>query len=622
MRNRYILLADLLLVACAALGAFALRFDWWFFRTRHDAWPFLIAAVCVKPVVFGFFGMYRRYWRYASTGELMVVLISNAIASIALAALVPVGLELTTIAEFPRSVILIDGLLSVVFTGGIRFSVRVLAESQGRARKTSGQDRPSRRRVLIVGAGDAGTLVARESQRNPQLGFDIIGFLDDDAAKNRKRIVGAQVLGGLDQLEHAVTAYKVDEVVIAMPTAPGAKIRVVADTCRRLRVPSKTVPGMFELLGHRLRVRRRRGLQITDLLKRSPVDSSQADLRYLVDRTVIVTGAGGSIGSELCRQVAMARPRLILLLGHGENSIFEIERELAQAFPGIRTVPVIADIRDARRVRDVFQEHRPSVVFHAAAHKHVPLMESNPDEAITNNVLGTARVVQAAIDVKSDRFVLISSDKAVSPTSVMGASKRLAEEFVRAAALRQERPFVVVRFGNVLGSRGSVVPLFQRQIERGGPITITHPDMQRFFMTIPEAVHLVLQAGGLGQGGEVFVLNMGTLVPVVELARDLVRLSGLEPDEIPFTYTGLRPGEKLVEELWEEDAQVDATRHADVFQVREPDRSQVNELLADIAAAGGAREWAPAETVTRLLEACRRMVGGVAAAQDGARGRG
>ena len=615
MRNRYILLADVVFIACAALGAYALRFDWWFFRARHEVWPFLIAALIAKPLVFGLCGMYRRYWPYASTSELLVVAMSNVLASTLLAVLVPVGLAFNEIAEFPRTVLPIDFLLTLTFTGGIRFFVRVLAESQTRARK-SGRQRGRARRLLIVGAGDAGALVAREARRNPQLGFEIVGFLDDDPTKFGKRIAGERVLGTVKSLEHAIRTYKADEVAIAMPTAPGAVIRSLLETCRRLNVPSKTVPGVFELLGDRVSVSKLRNVQITDLLRRSQVAGSGLIPAGLADRVVLVTGAGGSIGSELCRQVARARPRLLILLGHGENSIFDIERELVYMNPGLPTIPVIADIRDGRRIRDVFLEHRPAVVFHAAAHKHVPLMEGNPDEAVTNNVLGTARVAQAAIEAGADRFVLISSDKAVSPTSIMGASKRLAEEYVRAISRGHDRAFVVVRFGNVLGSRGSVVPLFQQQIERGGPITITHPDMRRFFMTIPEAVHLVLQAAGLGRGGEVFVLNMGDLVPVVEMARDLVRLSGLEPDEVPIVYTGIRPGEKMIEELWEEDAEIEATSHADVFRVREQQRSDIQTWLTEVATAAAAREWAPPDMVTRLRDTCRQMIADVTASEN------
>ena len=323
---------------------------------------------------------------------------------------------------------------------------------------------------------------------------------------------------------------------------------------------------------------------------------------------MLVTGAGGSIGSELCRQVAMAKPRSLVLVGHGENSIFDIDAELRRVFPGLDLQSVIADIRDGGRIRELFERVRPAVVFHAAAHKHVPLMEANPDEAVTNNIIGTARLLDAAVRVGTARFVLISSDKAVSPGSIMGASKRVAEQMVHLAARTHDRAFVVVRFGNVLGSRGSVVPIFKQQIERGGPLTITHPDVQRYFMTIPEAVQLVLQAGGLGRGGEVFVLNMGPLVKVVDLAQDLLRLSGLDPEEIPMVFTGLRPGEKLIEELWEDDARVEATANQDLFAVSETQWAEVNPVIAATFASVANSDWSSPLMVNRLVDVCRQLI--------------
>jgi FlaA1/EpsC-like NDP-sugar epimerase len=451
-------------------------------------------------------------------------------------------------------------------------------------------------------------MVAREAQRNPQLGMDIVGFLDDAVVKHGKRIAGVPVLGPADSLESVVTSHRIGQVVIAMPTAAGSAIRVLAEACRRLDVPSKILPGVYEILGDRITVRRLRDVEITDLLRRDPVRHEHTNLDYVVDQVVLVTGAGGSIGAELCRQVAMARPRSLVLVGHGENSIFDIDAELRRLFPSLELHPVIADIRDGGRVRELFERVRPAVVFHAAAHKHVPLMEANPDEAVTNNIIGTARLVDAAVHVGAGRFVLISSDKAVSPRSIMGASKRVAEQVVHLAARTHGRAFVVVRFGNVLGSRGSVVPIFKQQIERGGPLTLTHPEVQRYFMTIPEAVHLVLQAGGLGRGGEVFVLNMGPLVKVVDLAQDLVRLSGLDPEEIPTIFTGLRPGEKLIEELWEDDARVDATAHQDLFAVTEHQRAEVSPVVAATFASVATSDWSSPAIVARLVDVCRQMI--------------
>jgi FlaA1/EpsC-like NDP-sugar epimerase len=362
---------------------------------------------------------------------------------------------------------------------------------------------------------------------------------------------------------------QVDQIIIAIPKATGSVVRAVADDCRSAGVMSRTIPGVFELLGGSVSVSRLRQVEIADLLRRNPVVEGAEPAAYIQGRTVLVTGAGGSIGFELSRQLAYARPRCLALLGHGENSIFDAYGQLRDAFPDVRIEPIIADIRDRGRLQRVFETIRPEIVFHAAAHKHVPLMEANPEEAISNNVLGTQNVLDAAITVGAGRLVMISSDKAVSPSSVMGASKRVAEELVHSAALRVQRPYVVVRFGNVLGSRGSVVPAFKTQIEAGGPITITHPDMKRFFMTIPEAVHLVLQVGGFGKGGELFVLKMGQPVRIVQLAEDLIRLSGLSSDDIPIVFTGLRPGEKLEESLWEEGARIEDTPHPEVLKVAE-----------------------------------------------------
>jgi FlaA1/EpsC-like NDP-sugar epimerase len=608
VRNRYFLVADIFLIVCAALVAFALRFDWLFFRYRPEVPLFIAAAVVVKPLTFLVIGLYRRFWVYASIGDLIAIVLANVVASLALSLLVLAGLAAGAIVEFSRSILLIDLLLTLALIGGVRFAVRAMAESHGRFRKGRDAGPTARHRVLIIGAGNAGTMVAREAQRNPQLGLDIAGFLDDATVKHGKRIAGVPVLGAVDALERVVTEHRIEQVVIAMPTAAGSAIRVLVETCRRLEVPSKILPGVYEILGDRITVRRLRDVDITDLLKRDPVRHEHTNLDYVVDQVVLVTGAGGSIGSELCRQVAMARPRCLVLVGHGENSIFDIDAELRRLFPSLELQSVIADIRDGGRIRELFDRVRPSVVFHAAAHKHVPLMEANPDEAVTNNIIGTARLVDAALRVGTERFVLISSDKAVSPRSIMGASKRMAEQVVHLAARTHGRGFVVVRFGNVLGSRGSVVPIFKQQIERGGPLTLTHPDVQRYFMTIPEAVHLVLQAGGLGRGGEVFVLNMGPLVKVVDLAQDLVRLSGLDPDEIPTVFTGLRPGEKLIEELWEDDALVDATAHQDLFAVTENQRADVSPVIAATFASVANTEWSSPAVVNRLVDVCRQMI--------------
>ncbi|MEZ5319797.1 MAG: UDP-N-acetylglucosamine 4,6-dehydratase family protein, partial [Vicinamibacterales bacterium] len=347
---------------------------------------------------------------------------------------------------------------------------------------------------------------------------------------------------------------------------------------------------------------------------RHPVRRDLNAATYLTGRVVLVTGAGGSVGSELCRQVAAAGPRQLVLVGHGENSIFDIGNELRRLFPSLALETLIADVRDRRRLRQIFDEYRPAVVFHAAAHKHVPLMEANPEEAVTNNIVGTARVIDAALAAGTERFVLVSTDKAVSPSSIMGASKRIAEHLVRVASATHGKPYVVVRFGNVLGSRGSVVPLFTKQIERGGPVTVTDPEMRRYFMTIPEAAHLILEAAGFGQAGNAYVLNMGDPVKVVDLARDLIRLSGADERNIAIEFTGLRPGEKLIEELWEDDARVEETEHPDVFRLVEPRRQALDEAATDLLALVAHSSEVPPAEIERFVGLCRDVVAGAASA--------
>ena len=569
MRNRYLLLCDVPIVAMAAYAAFALRFDWFFPLHRPEFLPFLFAVLLVKPFVFVLLGMYSRLWRYASVRDLNAVLIAVSAASAAIAVLVAAGTLSGWLYEFSRAVIVVDWLLTLCGTGGVRMAVRMAAENtDGFGRAAS---RPPFKRVLVIGAGDAGAMVVREVRRNPQLGMETVAFLDDAGNKRGKHVQGVPVIGPISGLTDAVERYGVAEVIIAMPTAPGAVVRTVTEACRESGIPSRIVPGVFELLGGQLNVSRLRKVEIADLLRREQVEAHPGTGIYLAQKRVLVTGGGGSIGSELCRQIAIANPALLVIVGHGENSIFDVQMQLREHFPAIPVQAVIADIRDPARLAACFRTARPQIVFHAAAHKHVPLMEENPEEAITNNVIGTSNIVDACVAASVERLVMISTDKAVSPTSMMGASKRLAEMIVRDAARRCGRAFSVVRFGNVLGSRGSVVPVFNRQIEAGGPITITHPDVRRFFMTIPEAVHLVLQAGGQSTGGELFVLNMGEPVRIVQLAEDLVRLTGLSAAEIPIVFTGLRPGEKLEEDLWEKDALVEPTNHPEVLRVKEHD---------------------------------------------------
>jgi FlaA1/EpsC-like NDP-sugar epimerase len=585
IRNRFLLAADLILIVTSVLASFGLRLDLgplFLSYLPHAATMALIALV-VKPIVYYLFGLYRRYWVYASTRELQLIAVTTATASVATALAIMLAILVGIMpANFPRSVFGIDWLLSLVSTGGLRLAVRVLFESGQASQKADGL--AGMRRVVVVGAGDAGALVVREMRRNPQLHMLPVAFVDDDPEKQGKEIHGAPVAGPLTELASVANIHRAQEVVIAIPTAPGPVVRFVTDTCRAHGLTFRTMPGVYELIGGKVSVSRLREVDISDLLRREPARiDDEAVGRTLTGKSVLVTGAGGSIGVELCRQIARWRPSQLGLLGHGENSIFDALLELRQDYSDLSLDPIIADIRDLERLHNVFEEFRPEVVFHAAAHKHVPMMEVNVEEAVTNNILGTQSVVDTAIQFDVGRLVLISTDKAVQPMSVMGATKRLAESIVRHAADRTGRDFVIVRFGNVLGSRGSIVPIFKRQIARGGPVTITHPEMRRYFMTVPEAVHLVLQAASMGHSGETFVLRMGDQIRVLDLAEDLIRLSGLEPGkDIEITFTGIRAGEKLSEKLWDEGLEYEKTEHPDIVQVREEIRFGSEALQATI----------------------------------------
>lgn len=566
-RNRFVLFADLLLIAVSALGSYVLRLE-----LTADFFRFYLAAVLwllgtslvIKPLVYYFFGLYRRLWVYASINELKLIVAAVTTASLTASAL-NIGLFWLGVIGpgFSRSALAIDWLLSLVFVGGLRFTLRILAEAS--APRGSGKSR----KIVVIGAGSAGALMVKEMQKNRQMNLETVGFLDDDPAKQNHSLLGLPVLGKLPDLARVLDERPIDEVIIAIPSAPGRVVRLVADICRLKGVPFRTMPGIFELLGGKVSVSRLREVDITDLLRREPIRlHDEAIGETLAGKTVLVTGAGGSIGRELSRQIARWAPARLLLLGHGENSIFETLLELRENFPGLELRPLIADVRDLGRLEALFREHRPQVVFHAAAHKHVSLMEANPADAITNNVLGTKNLVETADRFEVERFVMISTDKAVAPSNVYGATKRLAEMTVLDMARRTGKLFTVVRFGNVLGSRGSIIPIFKRQIAAGGPLTITHPEMERFFMTIPEAVYLVLQASAFGKGGEVFVLNMGKQVRILDLAEDLIRLSGLEPGrDIEIVFTGIQPGEKLSEVLWDPGTPLEKTDHPDIFRL-------------------------------------------------------
>ena len=581
-RNRYLLLIDVVLLAIAPFLLFTLRFEGfnWPPHQLHNAIVFTMAMIPARIVVYYLFGVYRTMWRYASIAELELVVVAGVWGSI-VAALVGASLLVDVgwiSSRIPLSVLFNSGVLGVVLLAAPRLVLRM-----GGWRTTRRRLEDSPNRVLIAGAGAAGQTVLKELMSNSRLAMRAVGFVDDDPGKRGLRIGKIPVFGTLAMTPEIIGRENITEVVIAMPSAPGQVVRDVVQTALKCGIKARTVPTLGEILSGHVSVTALRPVEIQDLLRRDPIRTDLRQVAQLAhDRTVLITGAGGSIGSELCRQIAVLGPAKLVILGHGENPIFDILYELRRAHPALDIVPVIADIRDSKRVREVFKAHRPFAVFHAAAHKHVPLMETNVVEAVTNNVLGTKNIVDTAVETDVQHFVFISTDKAVRPTNVMGASKRVAEHVVRRAALKHGTNFVAVRFGNVLGSRGSVIPTFVSQIREGGPVTVTHPEMRRFFMTIPEAVQLVLQAGALGKGGELFMLDMGEPVKVVDLARDLIRLSGLkEGEDIEIKYTGIRPGEKLYEEMFFSDELAERTEHPKVLRARKENMESWGDHLID-----------------------------------------
>jgi FlaA1/EpsC-like NDP-sugar epimerase len=602
VRNRFVLIGDIALIIVSVLGSFALRLDVGKLPFYFPAALAMCAvALIIKLPVYFYFGLYRRLWIYASTSELRLITVAVTTASVLTSGIMLLLNFLGWVKPgMPRSALGIDWLISLVLIGGSRFALRILAEQSAAPRSALREAR----RTLIIGAGDAGALVVRELQKLSQLNLMPIGFLDDDPVKQNHQIYGVSVIGRVNKIAEILDSRQVDEVIIAIPSAPGKIIRLVNDVCRQKGISSRTMPGMYELIGGKVSVNRLREVDITDLLRRDPIKIDDHLIGAIINgKRVLVTGAGGSIGREICRQVARWSPSELVLLGHGENSIFESLLELTENFPELLIHPVIADVRDADRIQEMFKVHRPQMVFHAAAHKHVPLMEANVEEAVTNNVLGTRNVVEAANRHEVERLVLISTDKAVRPVNIMGATKRLAEMIVLDAAHRNKRVYSVVRFGNVLGSRGSVVPHFKNQIARGGPVTVTHPDMYRYFMIIPEAVHLVLQAAAMGAGGEVFMLNMGQQVRILDLAEDLIRLSGLEPyRDIEITFSGIRPGEKLREDLWEDGMQFEPTPHSEIYRAVDEEKVDSSQLAPIIDNLIDLAHRSRTESLIRVLD--------------------
>ena len=555
-----LLIVDVITIIGVALISLLIRFDGYitphYMQQMVDALPIMVISYIVMLLSMH---LYTRIWRYAGMREMVAVLIATTLGA---------GLFYTGMYVFdkslPRSIYLISWILSTGVIGIGRMVLHYIAMRYG-GKQSTDADMVN---TLIIGAGDAGATIAREIERYHKRSRKVIGFIDDDEAKFNRLMGGVRILGNRHDIPSIVKENKVKEIIIAMPSVTRNEIRNIMEICSPLKCKVNTLPGMYQLLDDEVLVSHLHPVSIEDLLERDEVRLDMDIVEhYIRDKIVLVTGAGGSIGSEICRQIMRVGPKMLLLLGHGENSIYLINQELKNIYKDGPIIPIIADIRDKQQLDQIFTQYNPQVVFHAAAHKHVPLMEIQPMAAVLNNIYGTRNVADVAGCHGVERFVMISTDKAVNPTSVMGATKRVAEKVIISMNDTYDTKYITVRFGNVLGSRGSVIPLFKKQIEAGGPVTVTDPEMTRYFMTIPEASQLVLQAGAMGKGGEVFLLDMGEPVKIIDLARNMIRLSGLEPDkDIHIKITGLRPGEKKYEELLTSEEGTNRTNHTKIFE--------------------------------------------------------
>ena len=599
------LVADAGLIALAWWLAFELRFDQGVPRYYDTLFRrTILIVVAIKLVVFVLFRFYDRWWRYVSIRDMWSavrgVTAASLVASLTVYFFAPVASV-----RLPRSVAIMDWLLLLGLIAGTRLLARSVIERPGKGGLVA-----RGKEVLVVGAGDAGQLVIRELQRNRQLGYTPIGLIDDDPRKKNLRIHGVRVLGTTEELAHVLRDNRPDEVLIALPSASGEVRQRIVNVTREGNVPVKTLPALYELIsGESDLATQIRPVQVEDVLGREPVEVDlETTAAYVKGQTVLVTGAGGSIGSELCRQIARVGPQRLILVDQGETALFEIERELVDERGFAACIPVLADCKSRTKMKQIFDRYRPAVVFHAAAYKHVPLMEANPLESVRNNALGTKVVAEVAVEFGAERFVLISTDKAVNAKTVMGQSKALCEWIVEAYGAREDiaTRFVAVRFGNVLGSSGSVIPIFRRQIAKGGPVTLTHPEMTRYFMTIPEAASLVVQAGSIGGRGDVFVLDMGEPVRILDLAMQMIRLSGKDPErDIEVEIVGTRPGEKLHEELWGDGETAVPTVHPKIMRVSGPivDAVWLQDELAELERL--VREGETLEVVSRLATMMR-----------------
>jgi len=609
-RKQIIMLAHIVVFALGLMMAFLLvnnmQFQREWFVTQYPG--LLIFFIIVKLIVFGYFRQFQGWWRFVGISDLLAIVKASLVSTLILVVLwfsllmaEPVRMKLREFTTISQAIFILDMFATIVLLGGLRMAVRLyheefLTEAGGKLK-----------RFLIVGAGNAGEALLRELHRMSVGQYDVIGFIDDDPAKQGMNIHGIPVLGKVDQLPQICEKQNIEEIAIAMPSATARQLRKVVQICEGAKVRFRTVPSVTDIASGKYRVSQIRDVDINDLLGRETV---KLDLdiieQYLKNKIILVTGAGGSIGSEMSRQVCYFEPKLLLLLEQAENALFFIERELRKSFPKVVMETLICDITDKKRVEQIFEKFKPEVVIHAAAHKHVPMMEINPGEAIKNNVVGTRTVADAADKYGVGHFVMISTDKAVNPTSIMGSSKRIAEMYIQDLNRTSNTHFVTVRFGNVLGSTGSVVPIFKSQIASGGPVTVTHPEMKRYFMTIPEASQLVLQAAAMGKGGEIFVLDMGDPVKIVDLAKELITLSGFRPGEdIEIVFTGIRPGEKLFEELSIKGEDMMPTRHAKIgiWENNIPlTREQLHQMINSLVVTADTQDY------TQIVSAMKQIV--------------
>lgn len=572
-----ILLLDALLLCSSFYLAHFIRFEFspprWALEELIKMLPFVL---CIKFLCFYFFDLYKGMWRYTSLNDLINIIKASTTATLILITFI---LYKNRFEMVSRSVFIIDWCLTIMFIIGVRVITRLCFEKFTETitsrdfldilPKIFRKEKQKGNGMLIIGAGDCGEKICREFRENPSIQSHVVGFLDDDISKIGRKIHGIPVLNIIDALEHEVRTANVNDVIIAIPSASSERMRHIVDLCRKADVNFKTIPDMGELIDGRISISSIRNVEYRDLLGRKPVNLDKKKIgNYLSQKRVLVTGAGGSIGTGLCRQICRFAPEKIILLERAESPLYEIDLELKKKFQDIKIIPVLGDIQDKKELSEIFEQFSPDIVFHAAAYKHVPMLEHHPWKAIENNVAGTGNLVEAAQKSGCDRFVFVSTDKAVNPANVMGASKRISELIVQKKSDhgRSKTRFITVRFGNVIGSAGSVIPLFKKQIEEGGPVTVTHPDIIRYFMLIPEACQLILQAGAMGQGGEIFILEMGEPVKIDAMARDLIKFSGFEPDvDIKIEYTGLRPGEKLYEELMTDQEDVVSTGHQKIM---------------------------------------------------------